>query len=261
MKKKAIISTVAVFSALTVTSAFAIGKYSFQDLKNLSDSILGKNEVTAEQDINGDNRVDVFDMIEMRKAFLGTGEFSEQIIDVSEENVKYIGRNIYDENNIAWLVQSGSAVEFTVTGKSAEITINGDDFVESDEKYRPRYAVIVDDKIILDAILSVKERTVELFSGDESRTAVVKVIHLSEANNGAVGVSKIKVNSDMPVPVAPLQKKSLQIEFIGDSITCAYGVEGKDQYENYMTSTENFMKSYAYLTAKQLDADYSAVSY
>ena len=28
-----------------------------------------------------------------------------------------------------------------------------------------------------------------------------------------------------------------------------------------MTSTENFMKSYAYLTAKKLDADYSAVSY
>ncbi|MDE7363374.1 MAG: hypothetical protein K2N27_00575 [Ruminococcus sp.] len=261
MKKKAIISTVVVFSAVTVTSAFAIGKYSAKDLKNLCDSILGKNEVTAEQDINGDNRVDVFDMIEMRKAFVGTGEFSEQIIDVSEENVRYIGRNIYDENNIAWLVQSGSAVEFTVTGKSAEITINGDDFVESEEKYRPRYAVIVDDKIILDAILSVKEKTVELFSGDESKTAVVKVIHLSEANNGAVGVSKIKVNSDMPVPVAPLQKKSLQIEFIGDSITCAYGVEGKDQYENYMTSTENFMKSYAYLTAKQLDADYSAVSY
>lgn len=261
MKKKIIIPTIAVISALTVTSAFAVRKYSVQDLKNLCDSILGKTKVTTEQDINGDNKVDVFDMIEMRKAFVGTGKFSEQIIDVSEENVKYTGRNIYDENNIAWLVQSGSAVEFTVTGKSAEITINGDDFIKSDEKYRPRYAVIVDDKVILDAILSVKERTVELFSGDESRTAVVKVIHLSEANNGAVGVSRIKVNSDMPVPVVPLQKKSLQIEFVGDSITCAYGVEGKDQYENFKTSTENFMKSYAYLTAKQLDADYSAVCY
>lgn len=261
--KKFIVSATAVISATAIAgmSVFAIGKYTAQDLKNLSTSILGQTAITAEQDVDNDGRVDVFDMIAMRKTFLGTGEFSEQTIDVSEQNVKYIGRNIYDKNNIAWLVQSGSAVEFTVTGKSAEITINGDEFTESNEKYCPRYAVIVDDEIILDDLLNVKEKTVELFSGEVSRTATVKVIHLSEANNGAVGVSKIKVNSDTAVPVAPTAKKDLQIEFIGDSITCAYGVEGKDQYENFKTSTENFMKSYAYLTAKQLDADYSAVSY
>ena len=69
------------------------------------------------------------------------------------------------------------------------------------------------------------------------------------------------MDSDSPVPVAPTAAKKLSIEFIGDSITCAYGVEGKDQYEGFKTSTENFMKSYAYLTARQLEADYSAVSY
>ncbi|MCM1133863.1 MAG: GDSL-type esterase/lipase family protein [Ruminococcus flavefaciens] len=261
--KKLLISTVSVISATAIAgmSAFAVNKYTAQDLKNLCTSLLGQTKITAEQDVDGDGRVDVFDMIEMRRSFMSTGEFSEQIVDVSEQNVKYTGRNIYDENNVLWLVQSGSAIEFTVTGKSAEITINGDSFIESDEKYRPRYAVIVDDEIILDELLRVSEKTVELFSGKESRTATVKVIHLSEANNGAVGVSSIKVNSDLPVPVAPTAKKDLQIEFIGDSITCAYGVEGKDQYENFKTSTENFMKSYAYLTAKQLDADYSAVSY
>lgn len=261
--KKFVISTAAVLSAMTIAgmSVSAAGKYNARDLKELSRAILGETEIMAEHDVDGDGRVDVFDMIAMRKTFLGTGEFSEQTVNVSADNVKYIGRNIYDENNIAWLVQSGSAIEFTVTGKSAEITINGDGFIENEEKYRPRYAVIVDDEIILDELLGVSEKTVELFSGAESRTATVKVIHLSEANNGAVGVSSIKVNSDAPVAVVPTAKKDLQIEFIGDSITCAYGVEGKDQYENFMTSTENFMKSYAYLTAKQLDADYSAVSY
>lgn len=253
----------AVLSAIAITgmSVYAVGKYTADDLKNLSKSILGERKITAEQDVDGNGRVDVFDMIEMRKTFLGTGEFSEQTIDVSEKNVRYIGRNIYDKNNIVWLVQSGSAVEFTVNGKSAEITINGDEFIENDEKYRPRYAVIVDDEIILDELLGVSEKTVGLFKGETTRTATVKVIHLSEANNGAVGVSSIRVNSDAPVAVAPTAVKDLQIEFIGDSITCAYGVEGKDQYENFKTSTENFMKSYAYLTAKQLDADYSAVSY
>ena len=261
--KKFIISVVAAISAAAIagTAVLAVNKYSAHDLKNLSDSVLGKSEITDGQDINGDGRVDVYDVIEMRKLFVGTGEFTEQIIDVSDKNVKYLGRNIYDENSIAWLVQSGSAIEFNVTGKSAEITISGDDFIRSDEKYRPRYAVIVDGEIILDEVLGISEKTVELFSGDTSKTAVVKIIHLSEANNGAIGVSRLKVNTDSPIPVLPTAKKDLQIEFIGDSITCAYGVEGKDQYESFMTSTENFMKSYAYLTAEQLDADYSAVCY
>lgn len=262
MKKK-IVSAAAAVSAAAIagTSVFAANQFTAKDLVDLSRSLLGEIDVTAEQDVDGNGIVDVFDLIAMRKTFLGTGEFSKQTINVSEENVKYTGRNIYDKNNIAWLVQSGSAIEFTVNAKSAEITINGDGFTESDEKYRPRYAVIVDDEIILDELLSVKEKTVTLFEGTSARTANVKVIHLSEANNGAVGVSNIAVESDSPAPVVPAPKKQLSIEFIGDSITCAYGVEADTQYEPFSTSTENFMKSYAYLTAKQLDADYSAVSY
>lgn len=261
--KKMITAVAAVVSASAIAgvTVFAAGKYTAKDLNDLCDSLLGKTAVTAEQDVDGDGVVDVYDLIAMRQTFLGSGEFSQQTIGVSNENVRYIGRNIYDSDNVAWLVQSGSAIEFTVTGKSAEVIINGDENINNDEKYRPRYAVLVNDEVILDELLSESEKAVKLFDGDVSRTAVVKVIHLSEANNGAVGVSGVKVNSDVPVPVSPTAKKALQIEFIGDSITCAYGVEGKDQYENFKTSTENFMKSYAYLTAKQLDADYSAVSY
>ncbi len=262
--KKRITTTAFIVSAFALagTSVYAASSYTADDLKKLSSALLGETDFTEGQDLTGDNVIDVFDLIKMRETFtVGTGEFTEQIIGITESNTKYIGRNIYDDDKITWLVHSGSAVEFTVNAKSAEITINGDGHTESDEKYRPRYAVIVDDEIILDELLSVKEKTITLFEGTAPRNATVKVIHLSEANNGAVGVSSIKVNSDAPIPVAPTAKKELAIEFIGDSITCAYGVEGESQYEGFMTSTENFMKSYAYLTAKQLDADYSAVCY
>ncbi len=262
--KKLFSSMAVVVSALTIagTTVFAASDYTADDLKKLSDALLGETDFIPEQDLDGDNVIDVFDLIKMRESFTAsTGEFAQQSIPITDKNTKYIGRNIYDDDKITWLVQSGSAVEFTVNAKSAEITINGDGFTESDEKYLPRYAVIVDGEIILDELLSVKEKTVKLFESTTAKTATVKVIHLSEANNGAVGVSSIKVDSDASVPVMPTAKKDLSIEFIGDSITCAYGVEGANQYEGFMTSTENFMKSYAYLTAKQLDADYSAVCY
>ncbi|MBR6386554.1 MAG: carbohydrate binding domain-containing protein [Ruminococcus sp.] len=259
--KKIISCTAALVTAVTITGnvAYAVKNYTVNDLKGLSDYILGKAG-TAE-DVNNDGAVDVFDLIEMRKAFSDSGELTESLIPASEENVKFTGRNYCDKEGVTWLVQSGSAVEFNVSAESAEVTIYGDENINSDEKYRPRYAVIVDGEIILDEVMSEKEKTVELFSGKENRTAEVKIIHLSEANNGTVGVGDIKVNSTASIPVSPLPEKDLLIEFIGDSITCAYGVEGTSAYENFMTSTENFMKSYAYLTAQKLNADYSAVCY
>lgn len=261
MIKKLILSLTAVtaVSAVVCTAVYASG-YTPADLKNLRNALFGKEEVTAEMDLTGDKTVDVFDLVAMRKQFISTGEFTETTVPATEDYVKYTGRNYYDGKS-AWLVQSGSAVEFTVSAKSAEVTITGDHSVNNDEKYRPRYAVIIDGEIVLDEVLNEKSKTVKLFDEKNSRTADVKIIHLSEANNGAVGVSQIKTVSDSPAPVVSVPEKELSIEFIGDSITCAYGVEGKSAYENFSTTTENFMKSYAYLTAKKLNADYSAVSY
>lgn len=262
MIKKLILSVSAltVSSVVLCTSVSAVSEYSVSDLKSLGNAILGKGKITAEMDLTGDKIVDSFDLVEMRKHFTSTGEFSESVHKATEDNVKYTGRNYYD-GKTAWLVQSGSAVEFTVNAKSAEVTVDCDYSINNDEKYRPRYAVIVDGEIILDEVVSDKTKTVKLFDGEVSRTAEVKIIHLSEANNGTVGVSEIKTVSDSPAPVVPAEKKDLKIEFIGDSITCAYGVEGQSAYENFTTATENFMKSYAYLTAEKLGADYSAVSY
>lgn len=242
-------------------TASAAQVYTADDLVGLADSLLGKTNLTDSQDINGDGEVNVFDLIEMRKALNETGgELTEKTVQATEKYTKFIGRN-YVNDGITWLVHSGSAVEFKVSGKSAQIELAGDDSINSEEKYRPRFAVIVDDEIILDDLMSEKSRTVELFSGTVNRNAVVKVIHLSEANNGAIGVKKITVNSESSTPVSPTPEKDLRIEFIGDSITCAYGVEGENAYENFKTSTENFMKSYAYLTAQKLNAEYSSVSY
>lgn len=261
MKKYIFVVAAALTAAtLAVTTASAAVKFTADDLRELGDHIVGK--AGSAMDVDGDNVVDTFDLVAMRKMFDHTGIFSEQTVSVSEENVKYTGRNYYDASkDTAWLVLSGSAVDFIVNGRSAEITIKGDYGISNGAEQKPRYAILVDDKIILDELLDVKQKSIKLFDGEESRAAHVRIIHLSEANNGAIGVGNIKVDTDIPVPVVPEFKKDISIEFIGDSITCAYGVEGKDQYESFKTTTENFMKSYAYLTAQQLDADYSCVSY
>lgn len=263
MMNKKIIAFTAAMSLLPASfnnSASASANYTISDLRHLRDALLRASDITAADDINGDGIVNVVDLCLLKRALLTTGEFVEKNYAATEENVKLVGRTMYS-NDTTWLVQSGSAVEFTITGKSAAITLAGDSSINNDENYRSRYAVLVDGEIIADDVMSTPEKTLRLFEGETSRTAKIKIIHLSEAMNGAIGVKNISVTSNQPVPIYPEPEKALSIEFIGDSITCAYGVEGLSSSESFKTTTENFMKSYAYLTAQKLDADYSAVSY
>ncbi len=261
---------IAFLSAVSLLSAFTIPvsaetDFSMSDLKNLNDILLNGSETKSEYDLNENNTADVFDSCIMKNMLLNnssseTGEAVEKSIAVSDESVKFTGRNV-SADGVSWLVQSGSAVEFTVNAQNAEVVLNGDGGINSGEDYRPRYAVYVDDELIIDKTMDNAEETIQLFEGTSSRTAQVKVILLSEAMYGAVGVKQINVLSASSNPVKPAPKKDLCIEFIGDSITCAYGVEGASNSESFKTTTENFTKSYAYLTAQQLNADYNAVCY
>ena len=119
--KKTIIrftASLTALSALTGMTAFAAGKYSATDLRSLNDLLLGKTTTAEYNDVNSDGVLNVFDLVAMRQAMLSTGEFTESTVAPSEDNVKFIGRNIFKDGKTA-LIQNGAAVEFTVTGKSA----------------------------------------------------------------------------------------------------------------------------------------------
>lgn len=269
MKYKKIVSFISAFSlafTLLGTSVSAESSVTASDIKHLSSVIHGIATSEKSDDINNDGDIDVLDFVKLKNEYLydnsqPTGEVTTADYSATAENVKLTGRIYSDKNDTAWLVQSGSAVEFIVNGTSAEVTIAGDSGINSEEKYKPRYGIYVDGELIEDALMSDAEKTIKLFDGTSPRKATVKIIHLSEANNGTIGVENISVTSSSAKPVVPVADKDLNIEFIGDSITCAYGVEGKSNSEAFSTSTENFTKSYAYLAAEKLNADYSAVCY
>ena len=181
-------------------------------------------------------------------------------VEATEETVRLGGRTCAIDG-VRWLAQSGSAIEFEVDATRVAIHLVGDEAVENEEDLRPRFAVLLDGEVILDDTLSERARTIEVFAGGTSRRAVVELMQVSESNRGVVGVEDISIESSASRPIAPTPAKDLSIEFIGDSITCGYGVESLEATDTFKTTTENFMKSYAYLTAKALDADCSAVCY
>lgn len=190
-----------------------------------------------------------------------TDDCKEKSFMPTEKNVKIIGR-FYQKNNVTWIVHSGSSLEFYITGITAKISLVGDSNIYSDIILRPRFGIYINDKLFLDSLMNELELNVQLFKNEEEKKTKVKIMLLSENKYGGIGIKEIRVNtcSNLKV-IEPTEKKDLSIEFIGDSMTCAYGVEGKDENEHFKTSTENFSKSYAYLASKILNVDYSAVSY
>ncbi len=60
----------------------------------------------------------------------------------------------------------------------------------------------------------------------------------------------------LPAPERP----ALKIEFIGNSITCGYGTEADSGQVHFSYENENHTLSYAYLTARALDADFNVVA-
>ncbi len=254
-------TAISIASLTLVSTAAAAYQYGISDVSHLQEALLGNAVLSANDDVNGDGIVNIYDLGQLKKQLSAdTGEVKDASYAATAQYVKLQGRHSISDG-VTWLCQSGSAAEFIVTANSAEIELAGLIGIDADENYRPRYAVYVDGELVTDTTLGTSSVTISLWEGSASRTAQVKVILLSEAMYGGVGVKSINVSSSAAVPVKPVPQNDLRIEFIGDSITCAYGVEGTSSSDSFKTTTENFTKSYAYLTAQQLGADYNVCSY
>lgn len=178
---------------------------------------------------------------------------------VTNENVKLIGRTYFDGERL-WCGLSGSGAEFLFRGTKCDIKIGSDSIGRKEdaenEKNKARIAVYVNEKRVVDDIVR-GEKTYCVIDSSEEISAVVTVIKLSEAAMSAFSIDEIKVCGK----IEPTAEKPLFIEFIGDSITCGYGIDDENENHDFSTATEDVTKAYAYRTAKALDADYSMVSY
>ena len=173
-------------------------------------------------------------------------------------NVKLIGRTLTEDNTL-WLALSASGIEFTCKGTHATVDIKGDGAALGSADSRARFAVYIDGDRVLDEMVDAAEKTYDLFRYDTEKEVTVKILKLSEAANSAFGITGITVEGSGDV--APTPANNMKIEFIGDSITCAYGVDDEVKEHHCSTTTEDATKSYAYKTAQMLGADYSLVSY
>lgn len=177
----------------------------------------------------------------------------------NENNAKLYGRTII-KNDLLNLIMSGTGCEFTFTGKKLQLKIGCDknSLNAGNSCNLPRIAILVNNIFIIKKVIDKRSELFNVFESNETESVNIKIIKLSEAAFSIAEVYPTEINDDETIVPVPLKKR--RIEFIGDSITCGYGVDDSNLESAFSTCAENSMKSYAYLTAQTLDADYSLFS-
>lgn len=176
----------------------------------------------------------------------------------TEQNVKFLGRTVI-KNNLLIMSYSSTGAAFSIKAKRLDITIRGDTAANmtQDNGSAARIAVFLNGERKLDKMILEQSQTFTIFDTIEEIEGEVEIIKISETANSLAGIEKITTDRDGSI--WPASQKQLKIEFIGDSITCGYGVDDENLNHHFKTSTEDNTKSFAYRTAKALDADYSMV--
>lgn len=176
-----------------------------------------------------------------------------------EKHVRILGRTkVVDD--IRYINYSCSGIEFEFTGTSTSVVLCTDisGRVEAEKAY---IAVFQDDdpvpckRIPLDS----DEEVYKIYESDMSSKVKIRIMKMSEASCAKVGIKEIIIEGDKGPE--PTQSKERRIEFIGDSITCGYGIEGVWNKDTFNTRQENPWDAYAAKTARYFDADFNCVSW
>ncbi|SFR96815.1 GDSL-type esterase/lipase family protein [Anaeromicropila populeti] len=184
------------------------------------------------------------------------GELAERTFLPDDTHVKAIGRTYVDADGTRWITNTASGIEFTFTGTKASVTVKTS--YTEDTTNQARIGIFVNGALVMDDMIDEMEKTYTFFQNATSKAVSVRIIKLSESPFIPLAISNISVTST--ADIQPEQEKTHKIEFIGDSITCGYGVDDENIYGGFKTATENGSKTYAYKTAAALNADYSIIA-
>lgn len=202
------------------------------------------------------------------------------------DELKWYGRN-FDHNEVRYFNYSLSGFEFCFTGTRAVATILSDPSNQKDtehgilglyvtelaspEKYKgdsfwnnfsflnERDEYKEPQKIFLDK--TVNECV--LFESNIEKTVLIKVLKLSECAFGYAGLKSLEIQGILRKGriIEDTKNPKTKIEFIGDSITCGYGIEGLWEKDTFCTAQERPDKAYAFLTARALKAEFQLCSW
>ena len=172
------------------------------------------------------------------------------VIDADDPNIQYVGR--FDRSDLKKAVFDWSGVYIRAAFKGTSCSIRLDDGENL-------YAVSIDDQ----EPQVLQTDTSMIYSIASGLTDTVHTVLIEKRTEAFVGKGEFFgfiLDEDRSL-VASNSAPDRRIEFIGNSITCGYGVEGESASSPFTPETENATLSYAALIGDALSADYAMVAY
>jgi lysophospholipase L1-like esterase len=181
-----------------------------------------------------------------------TCKLSANVIPANDTNIRYSGRTDGLGSAQVTVGYSGARERIRFHGTSITAHIKDD----SGENYAVAW---IDGKMGEKFRLNAKDGLYKLAEGLPDGEHTVEVVRVTECYLGLTHFLGFELNEGGKV-LPWTSAKERKIEFIGDSITCGYGIEANDPNLHFTPETENFCLNYSGLTARALNADYLVVS-
>lgn len=171
-----------------------------------------------------------------------------------ELKIRVSGRAVW-QNGALFLSHSAAYAEFFFEGDCLEAEIASEG---GGEDFQAWIGVYADDAEVKRFALQAGENRYRLWEGDGRKRVKIRLVKLSE--NQYAYVSFRRFFMDEAAKITATCGKEKRIQFIGDSITCGFGNEGKAG-DGFKTGTENPLKAYACLTAEKLSAEATLIAW
>ncbi|MCR5594867.1 MAG: hypothetical protein K6G12_03400 [Lachnospiraceae bacterium] len=158
-------------------------------------------------------------------------------------------------NDLLILGLSGTGIEFEYSGPAFDITVKAGkaSIIPDNEENYTRIAVYIGDERVKD--MQICHETSVIHIDTTPGLNKIRLIKLSEVAMSLIGIEPLELPES--TIIKPTPALSHRIEFIGDSITCGYGIDDEDPLHGFKTATEDMTRALAYKTALALNADLS----
>ena len=171
---------------------------------------------------------------------------SAEYIAPNNPFLKYEGRVLVDKDSVSFCYP-GTAVRVAFTGSSIAVDL------KNNAGY---YWVEVDNKKPFKICTHGKKGRSSIYMLADSLDAGVHNVQLTLVNEGLFSRPQLyRFVFDDSSKLMNVRMKKHRIEFIGNSMTCGYGVEDNSEFHGFADSTENFALAYAGLVSRRFDAE------
>ena len=175
-------------------------------------------------------------------------ELSFNRVEAGNGNIIYMGRIHWDENGEGAFNYPGTTamLRFKGTGIGMETTPGSGKFV-----------VEIDDDAPKTVFFSPTDSLLVLADSLNDTVHDVRVTYAIEGFEFNPRFRAFHIKGNL-LPSSP--KPELKVEFIGNSITCGYGIEDDNPNNGFSYDTENHTMTYAHKVARALNADVNIVA-